>query len=342
MTAYEQLGFAVPEAVNQAANAMPAGGRVVSGYFAGQMAGMLYSGWRARKTAKENNERSISFQEELANKRNEFAEKKQEAEIVFLRECHEKGMNIQREAALQACNNRLLEDEFRKFCDTSWNTHFRPQINAVLEEMKHPNIDECGVPKIKLLLASTPVIVKGMDQKGSYAMFCDEFKEELIMKNNLSIDTLWLRSWERTCVSPMGDMINLHYVMQGIPTVIIFPVQRGNYLSIETATWGYQLGQNHMLMDKTFRIPKSEVSDERIRTMMIAAACYVDDCYRLLLHNSAPNSLYKIMGLLKNDGMTWELITSKYKGLISQTKEANKLLTVSENEITKLEKTIEL
>ena len=55
MTPYEELGFAMPSAagIGQAVEAMPAGERVISGYFAGQMAGMVYSGWKARKTSAE-------------------------------------------------------------------------------------------------------------------------------------------------------------------------------------------------------------------------------------------------------------------------------------------------
>lgn len=343
MTPFEQLGFTMPDinGINQAVNSMPPGGRVVSGYFAGQMAGMIYSGWRARKSARLHNEQAITFQQELTELRNECGRKKQDAEIAFLHECHEEGMKLQREAALTACRDRQMEDEFRKFCESSWNTHFRPQIGAVLEEMDQPSVDSNGVPKIKLLIARSPLVANGMDKKGTYAMFCDEFKEDMVLQYNLGIDTLWMRAWERDCVSTMADTMNLHYVMQGIPTVIIFPVQRGGYISIETATWGYQLGQNHMLMDKTFRIPKAEMTEERLRTMMIAAACYVDDCYRLLLHHSQPDSLYKVQELLQKDEYVWQLSATKYRGLVEQSRESENILTVKEEDIKKLENILE-
>ena len=92
--------------IGQAVEAMPAGERVISGYFAGQMAGMVYSGWKARKTSAEHNARSISFQEELNQIRNEFGNNKVQAEIDFLRECHTLGMQNQREAVLKSCIDR--------------------------------------------------------------------------------------------------------------------------------------------------------------------------------------------------------------------------------------------
>ena len=60
--------------------------------------------------------------------------------------------DTQREAAIQTYYDRQQEEEFRRFCEMSWNTHFRPQINAVLEEMKQPSTDNTVVPKLKVLI----------------------------------------------------------------------------------------------------------------------------------------------------------------------------------------------
>ena len=345
MTPYEQLGFTLPSAagIGQAVEAMPAGERVISGYFAGQMAGMVYAGWKSRRTAAEHNARAISFQEELNQIRNEYGDRKMQAEIEFLHECHDLGMKSQREAALQSCRDRQQEEEFRRFCEKSWNTHFRPQINAVLEEMLHPSTDNIGVPRLKLMVARTPLTAKSMDKKGAYADFCDEFKEDFLLHYNLGLDSIWMRGWECDCVSAMADTMNLHYIMQGLPTVIIYPVQRGDTLSIETATWGYQLGQSHMIMDKTFRVQMSKIAEnpERMRTLMIAAAAYIDDCYRLMLHHSPADSLYKIKGLLQEDELVWNMLTTKYRGLIIQSQNNIDTMIIDEEEIKKLDKTIE-
>ena len=90
--------------------------------------------------------------------------------------------------------------------------------------------------------------------------------------------------------------MNLHYIMQGLPTVIIYPIKRGDSLSIETATWGYQLGQSHMIMDKTFRIPMSRIEG---------------------------------------------LLTHKYRGLIIQSQSVADTMLIGQEEIKKLENTIE-
>ena len=75
----------------------------------------------------------------------EFGRAKQEEEIEFLRECHVLGMQQQKELAINACKDRQTEEEFRLFCN-NWQSRFRPQINAILEDLQNQNIDENGVP----------------------------------------------------------------------------------------------------------------------------------------------------------------------------------------------------
>ena len=75
--------------------------------------------------------------------------------------------------------------------------------------------------------------------------------------------------------------------------------------------------------------------------MMIAAAAYVDDCYRLMLHHSPADSLYKIKGLLQEDELVWELLTNKYRGLIIQSQSVADTMLIGQEEIKKLENTIE-
>ena len=91
-----------------------------------------------------------------------------------------------REAAIQTCYDRQQEEEFRRFCEMSWNTHFRPQINAVLEKMKQPSTDNTVVPKPKLMVARTPLIANGMDKKGTYDSLVHHWngcQQELLSRN---------------------------------------------------------------------------------------------------------------------------------------------------------------
>lgn len=320
-----------------------AGETVISGYFAGQMAGMLLSGYRARKLGREQNEHSISLQQEMNDMRLEFTREKTQKDLDFLRECHESGMAFQRECARQSYMNRQQEEEFRKFCEQSWVKRFRLDIDAILTEMQSPNKDDNGVTKMKLMVARTPMVADGMDKKGTYTSFCDYFKQEYIQKYGLGIDCLWLRAWDSDCMSAMADTMNLHYIMQGIPTIALYPIRRGNTLSLETATWGYQLGLTSMAIDKTFRVPIEEIEayTSRLHRLLVAATAYIDDCYRVLLCQSTPESLYKVKEILQKDDYVWQLVCGKYQSLIATANDANTMLLLEDKQIEDLKKAIE-
>ena len=334
----------IPQAYESSQMMFGAGETVISGYFAGQMAGMMLTGHRARRMSAQQNEQNISFQQELNDIRQKHALERSKAELDFLRECHKKGMAFQRESARISCENRKQEEEFRKFCETIWLTHFRPEIGAILEAMTHPVVDIDNVTEMKLLIARTPLTAKGMDRKGSYADFCEEFKEEYLKAYNLHIDGMWLRAWERDCVSAMADTMNLHYIMQGMPTIILYPIQRGDNLSLETATWGYQLGQTGMAFEKTFRVPFKEIEEkqERLELLMIASAAYIDDCYRVFLCQSKPDSIYRLKRILKEDEMVWSLLCGKYTSLLQTSDRMQETLLLDTDEKEKLASTVQI
>lgn len=169
-----QLGYNTGEMQTE----FGAGETVISGYFAGQMAGMLLSGFRARKQGGEQNEHSLCLQQEMNEMRLAFSRENGQVELDFIRECHESGMAFQRECARLSYINRQQEEEFRKFCESSWLTHYRPNIDAVLTEMQNLDVDEKGVVKMKLMVARTPMVSMGMNRKGNYTAFCDFFKNE--------------------------------------------------------------------------------------------------------------------------------------------------------------------
>ena len=338
MAGMEQIGL--DAALGQAG--FGAGETVISGYFAGQMAGMLMTGFRARKMGRDQSDQSITFQQELSEIRQGFSREKSQAELDFLRECHEKGMAYQREVACLSYRNRQQEEEFRKFCESSWQAHFRPDIGAVLAEMEHPEEDENGHARMKVMVARTPMVAMGNDRKGAYCGFCDFFKDEFLRENGLGVDTVWLRAWERDCVSAMADTMNLHYIMQGLPSIVLCPIQRGDLLSLETATWAYQLGQTGMSFNKTFRIPMQEVEAhvDRLNNLMLAAIAYIDDCYRVLLCRALPESLYKVKDALMRDEYVWNLLCEKYQSLIATVTDTMGVLSIDNDDLSQLINTV--
>lgn len=340
MNTFEQLGFTMPgftNGINNTVSEMAKPEQNVSWYFMSQMASMVFAGWLGRKTALQQNSGSISLQEELNQKKMEFGRAKQEEDIEFLRECHVLGMQQQKELAINACKDRQTEEEFRLFCN-KWQSRFRPQINAILEDLQNQNIDENGVPMMKLLIASTQETNTG---SGKYQSFCETFSTEIVKRYGLGIDTSWIRSWNKECVSSLADTMNLHYIMQGLPTVILYPMTRGDKVSIEIASWNYSLGQSNLLFDKTLQISKSELTENKLHSILAIVASYIDDVYRVMIHHSVPSSIYKIEGILNSSDDLKNIAIGKYKSLLAMC-QGNKGLITDNSEIKKLENTINL
>jgi hypothetical protein len=98
-----------------------------------------------------------------------------------------------------------------------------------------------------------------------------------------------------------------------------------------------------MAFDKTFRVPMKEIEggEDRMHRLLIAATAYIDDCYRVLLCQSTPESLYKVKEELQKDEYVWKLVCGKYQSLVAAVKDANGMLLLEDKEIEKLKKTVE-
>ena len=350
MSVFEQFGFSDPTQTiirnSIGGNISEIADNVIPGYFIGQMCSAVVWGRYSRKTATSQMESSINFRKQMMNTNIDNAKEQTLNEIKFMRECHTLGMQRQIEYAKKSCEDRIKEEEFRKFCEGTWLKHFRPTIGAILEEFRHPQIDSDGVMKMKLMIARTKyssgTYLMDMDKAGAYYDFCSDLKDDYSI--NQSFDGQWLRAWQKECVSPVADTMNLHYIMQGLPTILIFPMKRGKMLSIEVSTWAFQTGQSNMSIDKVFQIPISELSNHpnRLQNAMIAAAAYTDDCYRLFFCQNKPASIHQVANEIKKDSLVWDLLCHKYKSLLNPTNLTSILKYSTSNEIKKLENTIEL
>lgn len=346
MNTFEQFGFTDPtEAIirNSIEGQMTSiADNVIPGYFAGQMLSTLVWGDYSRKTAIKQTKKSIEFRQKILDDNIADSREQTKKEIEFMRECHNLGLQRQIEYAKDSCEQRLSEEEFRKFCEGTWLKHFRPTIGAILEEFRHPQLDSDGVIKMKLMIARTKLSseTSGLDKRGAYYDFCSDFKEDYLF--DLNIDGRWLRAWENDCISPVADTMNLHYIMQGMPTILVFPMQRGEKFSVEVSTWAFQIGLSNMSINKVFQMPMAELSEHpnRLKNAMVAATVFIDDCYRLLFCQKKPNSIYQVEKELKKDSLVWELLCQKYKSMLDTISMIAIPNFSASNELKKLEKTI--
>ena len=116
------------------------------------------------------------------------------------------------------------------------------------------------------------------------------------------------------------------------------------HFSLETAAWGYQLGPTGMAFEKTFRVPITEISANpfRLDRFLLAAAAYIDDCYRIMLCQSVPESLYKIKDYIYEDEIVWPLLCQKYQALIDTTDAMRGILLIEDHDIEQLKEVTQL
>lgn len=83
----------------------------------------------------------------------------------------------------------------------------------------------------------------------------------------------------KDCISPISDTINLHYIMQGLPTILIFPCYKEDEIIIKVATWGFSTGKTNLCFNNLFSINKSYFKEdsERLQLAVLAAALFIND-----------------------------------------------------------------
>lgn len=223
--------------------------------------------------------------------------KQTEDEIKFMQECFQIGLENQINLTKQSCNNIHKEREFQIFCET-WNNHFKINISSILYELSHLSYDKECITKPKLMIARTKPIISQLtsetkiDVRSAYELFCQDFKDDYL--TNEYFDSSWINSWAKDCISPISDSINLHYIMQGLPTIIVFPFYRGNIISIEVAIWTYYPGKNNLCFNKLIQLDKEYANEnpECLQIAILAAATFVNDLYRAAFYGKGCDVLH--------------------------------------------------
>jgi len=60
----------------------------------------------------------------------------------------------------------------------------------------------------------------------------------------------------------MCEAIDINYIMQGIPTLLVFPYQVGNTFGIEMAAWSFLRGFHSMTQNKILKIDNMKATEQ--------------------------------------------------------------------------------
>lgn len=286
MNTFEQFGFTDPtnnilesSVLNNPSNSI--WGDVLnglSGYAIGQFTGIVAAGEYTRRQNQNNQQVSLEVKKELFKRELLFKRKMAKDEADYILESARLGIIRQQELALKELDNIQAQDKFNDFCQ-EWNKHYNVQVKTILGELKRiSSLNEGECLKPKLLIARTGLFADLAKKEPSltserdmYLFFCSEIHDRL---NNDSVDLSWIDFWKGMSVSPISDTLNIHYITQGIPTIIVFPVLRNDSLSIRISVWFTGKGLTNIFLSRFIEINTSYNLKNQLVSSIAGVICY--------------------------------------------------------------------
>ena len=108
-----------------------------------------------------------------------------------------------------------------------------------------------------MIIAKTEVSRFLRNDPKSYGEFCRRISSDLRQLSYVNVEN---RPWKKDLYSNVCDAMNINYIMQGIPTLILFPYQIGDMFGIEISSWAFLGGNRSMLQSKILQIDNFEAT----------------------------------------------------------------------------------
>lgn len=341
MGVFEQMGFTDPgeRIIKDSLNNLDKCGDVVSGFFFIQLVNTVVNGGLNVYVANNLSKESLKYMEERRQTQARLSKERNKAEIDFLKEYHNLCLSYQLETSRIIFENRRKEKEFDHFCNYIWKPMFRPTIDAL---MKEHNIfqNSNNTMKMKVMIARTPFIEAScpgsMNLEGNYNDFCKNFGFDYVRGTGLP--TSWLAAWKKTSRSICAETMNMFYIMQGIPCVLLFPYEENDHIIIESSVWGLSVGLGNLVMEKSMVMSKNEVKNDPslLQEALLSVCIYASDCYRTLLCQKDPTGVINASFLLNKNSYVSSWLRNKYDLLCSLIQEKN--ISLDDDNVKKIKK----
>lgn len=189
-----------------------------------------------------------------------FDRDKYELELEYLRRSYSENIAFQVENSRRQFANMREQQAFKYFCERFWQNQFSMTINsldllraALLESSSPDNM------RLQLLVAWTPALQKaasvfGMQVKENYGRVCKDLRDlvKASAAGNSVYSTSFIGAWLQQSRSMLSDVMNLYYVMQGIPSVVLFLNECDGRFMVDIATWSIRTGNNNFTVCRCF------------------------------------------------------------------------------------------
>lgn len=202
----------------------------------------------SRHNQSELTENNIEFRERLQSIRNEFQREQLDVQLQYRRENYELSRQYMLQQSAIINENRQKEIEFQVFLEKYWPLNYSP-FSVITEQKK---LLQHSIVPLRVIIAKTEVTqFERTKPDSSYGQFCQSIKAGLQNIGNISVD---IRPWKNACQSSICEAMNVNYIMQGIPTLIVFPYQIGDIFGIEMSAWAFMSGNRSMIHNKVLTI----------------------------------------------------------------------------------------
>lgn len=202
----------------------------------------------SRHNQAELTEKNIEFRERLQGIKDEFQHERLDAQLQFRRESYELSRQYMLQQSTMINENRQKEIEFQIFLENYWPLNYSP-FSVITEQKK---LLQRSIVPLRVIIAKTEVSqFERTRPDSSYGQFCQNIKMGLQNLENINVE---IRSWKNACQSSICEAMNVNYIMQGIPTLILFPYQIGSTFGIEMSAWAFLSGNRSMIQKKVLII----------------------------------------------------------------------------------------
>lgn len=236
-----------------------------------------------RKHQAELMDSNLEFRERMQSLRDEFQRERMDEQMRFRRESYELSKQYLIQQTVAFNESRQKQIEFNDFIEKYWP--LTTQVYALLKEQEDI-LSKSSIVPLRVLIAKTDVssYVK-TSPLVSYDEFCKNVADGL---SNLPNTVIESRPWKNTCQSMMCEAIDINYIMQGIPTLLVFPYQIGDNFGIEMAAWSFLRGFHSMTQKKILKIDGMKAT-ENIPDVLLAVKAVIGmsrDAYMLSEYHS--------------------------------------------------------
>ena len=258
----------------------------------------------------------IAFKKQMNLARQKFEDEKFSSELSFKREMLETGRIFQQIEAKRSFENEKKKIEFN-FFESYWP--LKIDIHAIWNE----NIFSKSNANLTVILAR----YNSPKANNDYSNTCDELERCSEKLHNVTFKhSAWKLAEQVNVNNNIGGIaqnMNVHYIMQGIPTLVISPQIVGDILYFDVSIWSFGKGlgsfHNQSMFSMAYDEKNYDTLKEKIRFTLIAIMGIIRDSFMSIEFQKPPVFPY----LLEKEKLSkypdiQQFILSHYEDLSNQ------------------------